>query len=484
MLPTVALIGRPNVGKSTLFNALLGERRSIVSDVSGTTRDSLLARIDPTDQFGDSEDMISYYLVDTAGLTNTKGETLEDEMRKQTEIALEKADLVILLLDGKAEITADDEDIIQTLRKGKKPVLLVVNKIDDGNSDKVWEMTRFGMGTPFPISAKNFFGVWELQDELQTEFRKLDFETTEPREETDSVKVALVGRPNVGKSSLFNQLIGAERAVVSDVSGTTRDTLDTEITDEEGNSFLFVDSAGLRRPGKIGRQNIEYWSVVRTQQAMERADICVLLIDALDGMTHQDMSIAGKIIDAGKGLIIAVNKFDLVREKTQADEDKETDDRELDEVKMWGEDLDEVRKRYLAYLRQKVEFIPWAPVLFFSAKTGKGVQEIFPALKAISEERERRIDTAELNRFATDCYFGHVTPSVGTKIGKMKYASQVDTHPPKFLFFVNNTQAFHWSYKRYLENKLREKYGFHGTPIKVEFRDSMDKFKGKKKEEN
>ncbi len=485
MLPTVALIGRPNVGKSTLFNALYGQRRSIVSDISGTTRDALIGRIDPTDQFGSQDDLIPFLLVDTAGLTNAKGEDLEVEMRKQTEIAMEKADLILFLLDGKEEVTSDDEAIIEILRKGKKKVILIANKVDDGSSDSIWEWTRFGLGNPFPISAKNFFGIWELQDELQKQFIDQGFSAPDVIEKNpDQLKIALVGRPNVGKSSLFNQIVGSEMAVVSEVSGTTRDTLDTEITDEEGNSFLFVDSAGLRRPGKIGRKNIEYWSTVRTQQAMERADICILLIDALDGVTHQDMAIAGSVIESGKGLILAVNKFDLVREKTQADEEKETDDRELDEVKMWGEDLDQVRKRYLNYLRRKIEFIPWAPVLFFSAKTGKGTKEIFPALKAIKAERSKRLETAELNRFVKEAYYGHVMPSVGTKMGKMKYAMQVDTQPPKFLFFVNNIAAFHWSYKRYLENKLRQKYGFHGTPITVEFRDAMDKFRGNKKEKN
>ena len=472
MIPTVALIGRPNVGKSTLFNALIGHRRAIVSEIAGTTRDKLIGKVQPTDQFGDHSEMISYFLVDTAGLTNVEGGNLEEEMQKQTEVALEKADLVVFLIDGKEEVTADDESIIQQLRNTKKPVLLLVNKIDDGKEDAIWELARFGLGEPFGVSAKNFFGVWEFQDRLQKEFRKLGFSYEEPEEEDpDTLKVAFLGRPNVGKSSLFNQLTGQYEAVVSEESGTTRDCVDTDMVDEEGNKYKFVDSAGIRKPGKIGRQNIEYWSVVRTEQALERADVCILLIDALDGMTHQDMAIAGKIVEAGKGLIVAVNKFDLVREKARAKE--ETDERELDEVKMWGEDLDQIRKNYLHYLRRKIEFIPWAPVLFFSAKTGKGVSQIFPALQAIKKERVKRIGTSELNRFAQDVYYGHTIPAQGKRTGKIKYISQVDENPPKFLVFVNNTDIFHWSYKRYVENRLREKYGYFGTPVIIEFRDAM-----------
>jgi GTP-binding protein len=291
--------------------------------------------------------------------------------------------------------------------------------------------------------------------------------------------VALVGRPNVGKSTLFNQMIGEERSVVSNVAGTTRDAIDTDWTSEDGTQFRFIDTAGVRRPGKIGKE-MEYWMVVRTRQAIERADVCVLLLDALDGVTHQDLALAGQIVEAGKALVIGVNKFDLAREKSRTVE--ETDERELEAVPMWDKDIADIRNRYLGYLHNKITFLPWAPVLFFSAKNGKGTADVIASLIAVNAERNKRVPTRELNLLAKDIYYGHVTPSHGLKQGKIKYVSQVDTAPPKFLFFVNNIQAFHFSYKRYIENKIREKYGFAGTPIIVELKDAMASWRGRSKD--
>ncbi|MCF7812659.1 ribosome biogenesis GTPase Der [Candidatus Gracilibacteria bacterium] len=468
--PVIAIIGRPNVGKSTLFNCFLKTRRAIVSDIPGTTRDNLMEKV--------QSEYFEYWLVDTAGLTNQKGDSLEQAIQMQAEVALQNADIILFLVDGKAEMTADDEEIVQKLRRSQKPVLLVANKIDDGQTQRILELTRFGFGEPVPVSAKNYTGLWELEEALDEKLKEAGFDTQEtsvPAEEDtpedSEVKLAFVGRPNVGKSSLLNAFVQSERSVVSEIRGTTRDTIDTPYTTEDGKSFLFLDTAGLRRPGKIGR-DLDFWSTVRTQQAIERADVCALLIDALDGVTHQDLAIAGKIVEAGKGIVICVNKFDLVREKSRTEE--ESDDRDLDEVKMWGESLDQVRQKYMRYLSREIQFLPWAPVVFFSAKTGRGIGDLLTSAQAIAEERKKRISTGQLNRFLPEIVHQHVMPSVGQLQGNIKYVTQAEICPPTFIFFVNKENAFHFSYRRYLENKLREKYGFHGTPIKIEIRDQQD----------
>lgn len=470
-LPVVAIIGRPNVGKSTLFNVFTKSKKAIVSDIPGTTRDALMEKI-----WGETMD---YWMVDTAGLRNARGEDLEEVIQTQAKVATQNADLILFMIDGKTPLTSEDYDIIEWVRKQKTPLLFVANKVDDGQTMHLLEYTEFGFGMPWAISAKNYTGIWELEDEIEKQLLEAGFEREEKQDEEEKViNVALIGRPNVGKSTLFNQLIGKQRAIVSDLPGTTRDSIDVEYTDENGQKFVFLDTAGLKRPGRIGR-DIDFWSMVRTQKSLDNAHVAILLIDALDGVTHQDLALAGKILEAGKGIIVGVNKFDLVREKARTEE--ETDERELDEVKMWGKDLDKIRKDYWYYLHQKMSFIPWAPVLFFSAQTGKGVSDLFETIKKVFEETKKRVSTSELNTFIPDIYHSHVVPMVGTKKGVIKYAMQVDTHPPKFIFFVNNAKAFHFSYRRYIENKLRENYGFFGTPIKVEMRDAMEKHKKSKK---
>lgn len=470
-LPVVAIIGRPNVGKSTLFNSFLGERRSIVSEFSGTTRDSLMERVTDLGK-------IPFWLVDTAGLSDFGNNTLENEIQAQVEVSMENADLILWIVDGREELTQDDYNVAEKLRKGTTPIMFLANKIDDGNAEKTYELAELGFGLPETISAKNNFGFWEFTEKLQIELTRLGFGDAEEEKDPEIIRVAFVGRPNVGKSSLLNALLGKNRAVVSDVAGTTRDSIDEEFVGEDGQKYCFIDTAGVRRRGKI-EKNFEFWSTVRTTRSIERADLCVLLIDALDGVTHQDMALAGKIIDAGKGLVIGVNKLDLMIEK--AHQDDETDQRDLEGIKMWGEELDKIRHRYLHYLKNKLPFAPWAPAIFFSAKTTRGVKDILPTAQGIAAEQKKRVSTAELNLFVPEVYFAHVIPMVATKKGKIKYAAQVDSSPPKFLFFVNNIAAFHWSYKRYLENKLREKYGFFGTPIKVEFRDAMGDRESKRK---
>lgn len=463
-IPIVAIVGRPNVGKSSLFNALGSNSKAIVSDIAGTTRDNVTEKI-----YGQE---IDYWLVDTAGLTNVKGETLEEEVQRQARLSLEHADMIVFVVDSKALPTLDDQEVAAILRRSKKPILFVANKVDDGQPQQALEWANLGFGVPESVSAKNNTNLWELSEALEKKLFKAGFKADEPEGpevEDETIRVAFIGRPNVGKSSLLNALVKQERAVVSDVAGTTRDALDSEYTDEDGQKYRFIDTAGLRRRGK--QKDIEFWSGVRTVRSIERSDVCVLLIDALDGVTHQDLVVASKVLETGKGLLIGVNKLDLVREKTQQME--ETDERDLDEVKMWGEGLDKVREKFLAYLTKKLPFCSWAPVAFFSAKTGRGIQDIFPSLKAVRQEQQKRVSTSELNRFLPEIKYGHVAPSHGHKIGKIKYASQVDGTPPKFVFFVNNREAFHFSYRRYIENKLREKFGFHGTPITIELKDAM-----------
>ena len=326
------------------------------------------------------------------------------------------------------------------------------------------------MGSEMCIRDRNNTHLWDLIDTLETKIESLGFKYEAPEEEETRIEVTFVGRPNVGKSSLLNTLVDKKRSVVSDVSGTTRDSIDSYYTDEDGQDYTFIDTAGLRKRSK--QVDIEYWSGVRTVRAIERSDVCVVMLDALDGVTHQDMTIIGPVIEAGKGLIIAVNKYDLLQEKSRARE--ETDERELDELDMWGEDLDKMREKYIAYLSRKLPFCTWAPVVFFSAKTGKGIKDLLPSIKGIAQEREKRITTSELNNYLPDLKYGHVLPSVGNKVGKMKYMTQAENKPPTFLLFVNNEEAFHFSYRRYLENRIREKYGFQGTPIKIKIRDARD----------
>jgi GTP-binding protein len=500
-LPIVAIIGRPNVGKSSLFNAFIGERRSIVSEIAGTTRDSLMEQINDLGK-------IPFWVVDTAGLSDFGDNNLENEIQIQAQVAMENADLILWVVDGRNELTEDDYIIADKLRRSKTPILFIANKIDDGDPSKAYEFMELGFGMPETISAKNNFGFWDFAERLQKQlvemgynakdYAETEFENNEDRRDEDPdkpIKIAFIGRPNVGKSSLLNQLVGQNRSVVSDVSGTTRDSIDMDLfwdleknciateVDREANPaqvkpFKLIDTAGVRKPGKIGRQNFEFWSSVRTMRSIERADICAILIDALDGVTHQDLVLAGKIVKAGKGIVLCVNKFDLIKEKSQAKE--ETDEREIAEIKMWGEDLDKIRKDYMWYLHQKIAFLPWAPVLFFSAKTGKGVKDLLGTVVGIAEQRRKRVTTANLNRYIPEIYYGHVLPSAGTKKGKIKMVQQVDSNPPKFLFFVNNIAAFHFTYKRYVENKIREKYGFFGTPIIIEFRDAMARYRGNK----
>jgi len=471
-LPIIAIIGRPNTGKSTLFNALSGWRKSIVSNIAGTTRDSVVEKITTPEG--------SYLLVDTAGLTNAEGDNLDEMVQRQATTAIENADALIFVVDGKVQPTQDDYAVADVIRRSGKACLFVANKIDDGQEDKAMDWVELGYGMPRVISAKNGYALDEIQDDIADLITEagMAMEIESEREDGQPLRLCFIGRPNVGKSSLTNHLMGKDISIVSDISGTTRDTVDSEYTSDNGDNFVLIDTAGLRKKGKIGR-SLEYWSAVRTRVAIERSDVCCLLIDALDGVTHQDMTIMGEVIDAGKGLMIGVNKFDLVYAQSRMEED--ADERDLSEVHMWGDELHDIQKRYLRYMAAKVSFAPWAPVSFFSAKTGKGTQKLLENAVHVQKERERRISTADLNRFLPEVYYGSVPPSVGTKQGKLKFMSQVGTCPPQFILHVNNEKAIHYTYRRYVLNKIREKYGFHGTPIKLTVRDAMDKAPQNKK---
>ncbi|MCB9809933.1 ribosome biogenesis GTPase Der [Candidatus Peribacteria bacterium] len=464
-LPQVAIIGRPNVGKSTLFNALAGEKRSIVSEIAGTTRDRVVMKVE-----GEQH---AYLLIDTAGLTNNDGDSLEQEIQTQAKLALSQADVLLFMVDGTKDPTSEDHLVADMVRKSGKDFLFLASKIDDGNEARVLQWTEMGFGMPHTVSGKNWYGVAAMEEELEQLLTQRGYpalRTTAPTpDETAPLRLCFLGRPNVGKSSLTNQLLGSHASIVSEVSGTTRDSIDTPYTDAEGHEYVLIDTAGLRKKGKVGR-SLEYWSTVRTRQAIERSDVCIVMLDALDGVTHQDLTIIGEVVDAGKGLILGVNKFDLVYEKSRTEE--ESDDRELAEVKMWGEDLNDIKRRYLHYMGVKIGFARWAPVVFFSAHTGKGTQTLLLNARNVQAERRKRISTSELNQFLPEIYYGHVQPSYQNRQGKMKYMAQVSVSPPHFVIHVNTTKAFHRTYKRYIENALRKQYGFHGTPIKLTLRDN------------
>jgi GTPase len=447
--PLVALVGRPNVGKSTLFNRLIGERKAVTSDIPGTTRDRILGE---SDWRG-----VSFTVVDTGGIEVYEPRGSRDEsplaegsfqfvpeIRAQALIAIEEADTVIMLVDAEQGITAADEEVAEILRKSNKPVLIAANKADsEPRRANAVEFYGLGVGEEvYPISAIHGTGTGDLLDGVVDALKNAPPEDLEA--EDDSLKVAIVGRPNVGKSSLLNQLIGQERSIVSPVAGTTRDAIDTRIT-WEGMPITLIDTAGIRRRGSI-EPGIEQFSVIRAYKALERADVALLLIDAVEGVTAQDTHIAGMIKDANRSVVIVVNKWDAVEK-----------------------DNDTMRD-FTKIVQQRFDFIGYAPILFISAKSGQRVHTVLPMAARVQEERLVRIPTADLNRIVREAMAKHAPPSgTGRKL-KIYYGTQVRVDPPTFLFHVNDTQLLHFTYERYLENQLRDKYGFVGTPIRLSFR--------------
>ena len=437
--PIVAVVGRPNVGKSTLFNALAGSRISIVQDTPGVTRDRIYADVTWLDR--------SFTLIDTGGIEPDSRDVILSQMREQAQIAIDTADVILFMTDVRQGLTDADAKVADMLRRSGRPVLLVVNKVDSVQKFMmdVYEFYNLGIGEPYPISSANRMGLGDLLDEVV----KL-FPSGQDDEDEDAVpRVAVIGKPNVGKSSLINRILGQDRLIVSDIAGTTRDAVDTRVTFEQ-KDYIFIDTAGLRRKGKV-KEEIERYSVVRTVSAVDRADVCIIVIDAVEGVTEQDARIAGIAHEAGKGIILAVNKWDAI----------EKDDKTI--------------YRYTEKLRQVLSYMPYAETVFISAKTGLRVGKIFETLDMIIENQTLRVQTGVLNEILSEAVALQQPPSDKGKRLRIYYMTQVGVKPPTFVAFVNDKELMHFSYLRYLENRIRETFGFRGTPLRFIVRERREK---------
>lgn len=434
--PIVAMVGRPNVGKSTLFNRLAGKRISIVQDTPGVTRDRVYAEAEWLNY--------NFTMIDTGGIEPERDDIIVKQMRRQANIAIETADVIVFIVDGKEGITSADEEVSNMLRKSKKPVVLVVNKVDSiKEEDNAWEFYNLGIGDPIAISASQGLGLGDMLDRVVEHFDSVDADADEER-----IKIAMLGKPNVGKSSLINKLLGEERVIVSNVPGTTRDAIDSYLDTDIGN-FTLIDTAGLRRKSKV-KEEIERYSVVRTLAAIERADVCILVIDATEGITEQDEKIIGYAHEMKKAIMVIVNKWDLV----------EKDDKTMDNFKK--------------DLQQKLKFLSYAEYLFISALTGQRVHKVLEIARKCYDNYDKRVSTGILNDVISKAVLMKEPPVVALKRLKIYYATQVATKPPKFVFFVNDIQARHFSYERYLENQLRDSFDFKGTGIEIEYRERKD----------
>ena len=455
--PLVALVGRPNVGKSTLFNRLVGERLAVTHEIPGTTRDRLQSE---SEWRG-----ITFNVVDTGGIEIYQPKGSRDEsplaegsvdfipqIKSQAMLAVEEADVIVLLVDLVHGITAADEEISEILRRTDKPVVVAANKADTRDKfDDAVEFYALGVGPVVPISSIHGLGTGDLLDEIVDAMKNAEIDFGDDDDE-DQLKIAIVGRPNAGKSTLLNKLVGEERAIVSHHAGTTRDAIDTEIS-WYGSLVKLIDTAGIRRRGKIA-PGVEKYSVMRAMKAIDRADVALLMIDGEDGVTEQDEHIAGYILDAYKGLIIVVNKWDAVAK---------------DAFTMTA---------FTEQVRERLHFIPYAPILFISALTGQRIHQVLSSANDVWENRSLRIKTSELNRMVRDAVQHHPAPMKGTRRLKIYFAAQVATDPPLFLFHVNEPKLVHFTYKRYLENRIREEYPFEGTPIRLSFRLSKGSLPG------
>jgi|CXWL01.1.fsa_nt_gi GTP-binding protein len=430
MLPIVAIIGKPNVGKSTLFNRMVGYRKAIVSPTPGTTRDRHYAQIEGKKPF---------LLVDTGGIESKTEGVIEDNIVAQAKMAIEEATVILFLVDSREGLTREDRHVADLTRKSGKPILIVATKCDSGKAE-VSDLLELGFGEPLEIAATHNMGI----DELNYAILKLIPRVKAPKK-TDNIRLAVLGRPNVGKSSLINKLIGSEKLIVSEIQGTTVDSTDVEL-EHEGTHFTLVDTAGVRRRGKI-QKGIEKYSFMRSLGATEKADVCILLIDGEEGVTAQDQHVANYILDQSCGLIIAVNKLDLM------------------------ESGEEERAIFLNHLRHKFDFLPWAPVVFISAKTGRHIDKVLELAKSITDVRSTRISTGKLNQWLEKVMLKHMPTGIGRKLPKMYYMTQVGIKPPQFVIFVNGQEFFHFSYLRYLENQLRESFDFNGTAVRITMKD-------------
>ena len=437
--PIVAVVGRPNVGKSTLFNALAGENISIVKDTPGITRDRIYADIHWLD--------MTFTLIDTGGIEPDSKDVILSQMREQAEIAMETADVIIFLVDVKQGLVDADSKVADMLRRSHKPVVLVVNKVDSFQKymADVYEFYNLGIGDPHPISAVNRLGIGDMLEAVTEYFDKEQAE----EEEDDRTRVAIVGKPNVGKSSLINKLLGENRLIVSDIAGTTRDAVDTEIT-YNGKEYVFIDTAGLRRKNKI-KEELERYMIVRTVSAVERAEVVVLMIDAEEGVTEQDAKIAGIAHERGKATIIVVNKWDLV----------EKDDKTMDRMR---EDI-----------RRDLSYMTYAPIVFISALTGQRVGRLFELIRYVNDQAAMRITTGMLNNVLADATARVQPPTDKGRRLKIYYMTQVGIKPPHFVCFCNDARLFHFSYQRYLENQIRSTFGLEGTPVRLTVRQKGEK---------
>ena len=436
--PVVAVVGRPNVGKSTLFNALAGERISIVKDTPGVTRDRIYADVNWLDYH--------FTMIDTGGIEPDSRDVILSQMREQAEIAIATADVIIFLTDVRQGLQDSDSKVADMLRRSGKPVVLVVNKVDSFEKfmPDVYEFYNLGIGDPFPISAASMLGLGDMLDEVVKHFP--DYAKDE--EEDERPKVAIIGKPNVGKSSLINKLAQEDRVIVSDIAGTTRDAIDTDIT-YDGKEYVFIDTAGLRRKNKI-KEEIERYSIIRAVTAVERADVCIIVIDATEGVTEQDAKIAGIAHERGKGIIIAVNKWDAI----------EKDDKTI--------------YRHTEKIRQILSFMPYAEIIFISAKSGQRLNKIFELIEVVIANNSMRVATGVLNEIVTEAVAMQQPPSDKGKRLRIYYTTQVAVKPPTFVIFVNDKELMHFSYTRYLENRIRETFGFRGTALKFIIRERKE----------
>lgn len=437
--PLVAIVGRPNVGKSTFFNKMSGKRIAIVEDTPGVTRDRVYA---------DCEWLThKFTLIDTGGIDPQSDDPLLKQMRRQAEIAIETCDVILFFVDGKQGMTADDETVADLLRRSGKPVILVVNKIDNIRMmDGIYDFYQLGIGDPIGISSVNLLNLGDLLDEVVKYFPKSE----EEEEEDGAISVAVVGKPNVGKSSLVNRILGEERVMVSDIAGTTRDAIDTRFKKDD-DEFIIIDTAGIRKKKAIEYQSLERFSVVRSLAAIDRCDVAVLVIDAKEGVSEQDSKIAGYIDEKGKAAMIVINKWDAI--------DKETGTLE----------------KYTKEVREKLKFMMYAPVVFISALTGQRVDRILNTVKSVYEQASRRVTTGLLNDILSDAQNALQPPATSGRRLRIYYATQQSVMPPTFVFFVNDESLMHFSYERYLENHFRKTFGFEGTPLRFILRERQNK---------
>ncbi|HUY77415.1 MAG TPA: ribosome biogenesis GTPase Der [Ktedonobacterales bacterium] len=465
MKPLVAIVGRPNVGKSTLFNKLVGERLAIVEDLPGTTRDRIYADTEWNGRI--------FTVIDTGGLELGDADNISSLITGQAQLAIEEADVIIFLVDAKSGATEADIEVANLLRRSGKPVVLGANKADNpARRQDAVEFYALGLGEPITLSATSGTGSGDLLDAVTEALPPVQGEE-EADEYEGLLRVAIVGRPNVGKSSLVNAILGQERVVVSDIPGTTRDSIDT-LVEHKGRQTVLIDTAGIRRRGRVG-QGVEKYSVLRSNRAIDRCDVAVLMIDGLDGITAQDTHIAGYIDEAAKGIVIVINKWDLVRERLRAEAELADPDHvvSLEPGKNpvpAGTDETLDAEQYIAIVRERLKFVPYAPVVFASAKTHYHVGPILDHAQQIFETRAIRVATPQLNDVVREAVQRHHPPVVLGRPMRIYYVTQANINPPTFVFFVNDPSLLHFSYERYLENRLRAVFGFDGTAIRMEFR--------------